>query len=80
MDSRGISGRQFAAELTNIKKRLDRLEKAKRGRVGGSGGKKDLYNGATISRSSMISGQEIMNTTYDPRHAIEILWTVVKAG
>lgn len=80
MDRKVLSGRQFAAELASLKKRVDRLEKAKRGRVGNTGEKQALLRGSIVSKENMVYTSQLMEQPYDVRHAIEILWYVVKGA
>lgn len=78
MDRRDLAGRQFGAELADLKKRVARLEKASRGRSGIVATKAWLFNHRVETKANMQPIAEIRKQSYSTRDLVEALWEVYR--
>lgn len=78
MDRRDIVGRQFGAELADLKRRVAKLERASRGRRGITAPKAWLFNHKAESKANMQPITEIRKQAYSTRDLVEALWEVYR--
>lgn len=80
MDQRGIAGRQFGAELADLKKRVDKLERASRGRRGIAAFKAWFFNSRPETKANMQPIAEIRKQAYTTRDMVEVLWELYRTS